>query len=439
MGKLALLALASLLAASAAQAQSQPTAKVSTLIPATTPFNGSELLYIVQGGMSKQTPVTTFQSQFATNYLPLAGGTLTGLLRFGVLAPLGLTGGNQTGTAPWFGLLGERAPGSCSSIASGLWSGNTAGLLCFSDLATAATDPTGAVAGNPRWLVLLNTVTQDTILNPVSLGIVNLSYATGAKITGINTIIGGNNADVPNETTHVEMDFQGVTNASVLSQGLEMQAFNGITASVGFRFTANGSGTFNLGGDFSGAMFNTAAVKFGANQPDLLFEDASGSHPLYVRTDGSDDMEFFSGGTARLFTFGDGGTNHAFVMSGSSNNYVQTVAAANGSAPFLEAIAGGTDASANLGLEAFGSGGSVILVSNGVNALTAGPSSVALLQPLGLDGPFSVAGTPLPTCNSGLRGAVTYVTDATARSTTYTGSGAVVDSVFCNGSAWLTQ
>jgi hypothetical protein len=61
------------------------------------------------------------------------------------------------------------------------------------------------------------------------------------------------------------------------------------------------------------------------------------------------------------------------------------------------------------------------------------------VQPIVLAGPYSAAGTPIPTCNATLGGATAYVTDATARATTYTSGGGVTDSVFCNGTNWLTQ
>jgi hypothetical protein len=55
---------------------------------------------------------------------------------------------------------------------------------------------------------------------------------------------------------------------------------------------------------------------------------------------------------------------------------------------------------------------------------------------------FSAAGTPLPTCNSGLKGAMAIVSDATSPTYngTYTSGGAVTVPVICPGSApWLTH
>jgi hypothetical protein len=53
---------------------------------------------------------------------------------------------------------------------------------------------------------------------------------------------------------------------------------------------------------------------------------------------------------------------------------------------------------------------------------------------------YSVAGTVLPTCNSGLKGMELVVSDATSPTYlgTYAGSGAVTTPVLCNGTNWVT-
>ena len=53
---------------------------------------------------------------------------------------------------------------------------------------------------------------------------------------------------------------------------------------------------------------------------------------------------------------------------------------------------------------------------------------------------YSVAGTPLPTCNAGAKGIQLVVSDATLPTFlgTYSGSGAVVSPVMCNGTNWVT-
>jgi hypothetical protein len=54
---------------------------------------------------------------------------------------------------------------------------------------------------------------------------------------------------------------------------------------------------------------------------------------------------------------------------------------------------------------------------------------------------YSAAGTPLPSCVTGIKGELAVVSDATTPTYmgTYTSGGAVVAAVICNGSAWLTH
>ena len=56
-------------------------------------------------------------------------------------------------------------------------------------------------------------------------------------------------------------------------------------------------------------------------------------------------------------------------------------------------------------------------------------------------GTYSVAGTPLPTCNAAIKGVRAYVSDATAPTyhAAYAGSGAVGAGVACDGSIWRTE
>lgn len=53
-------------------------------------------------------------------------------------------------------------------------------------------------------------------------------------------------------------------------------------------------------------------------------------------------------------------------------------------------------------------------------------------------GPYTVS--TLPTCNSGARGARSYVTDATTPAflATLVGAGSVVSPAFCNGTTWIS-
>ena len=67
-------------------------------------------------------------------------------------------------------------------------------------------------------------------------------------------------------------------------------------------------------------------------------------------------------------------------------------------------------------------------------------SAVTCATTILLAGPYSAAGTPLPTCNTGTKGKMAYVSDATAPSFrgTYVSGGAVITPVFCDATNWLT-
>jgi hypothetical protein len=54
---------------------------------------------------------------------------------------------------------------------------------------------------------------------------------------------------------------------------------------------------------------------------------------------------------------------------------------------------------------------------------------------------FSAAGTPLPTCSSIFNGQRVMVSDATSPTynAAYSSGGAVLASVVCNGTNWVTQ
>ena len=77
--------------------------------------------------------------------------------------------------------------------------------------------------------------------------------------------------------------------------------------------------------------------------------------------------------------------------------------------------------------------GVTIVVSAGV----AVANSQALLNPGTI---YSVAGTPLPTPTTGLKGARAVVSDATTPlwMQVYTGSGTTICPVFCDGTNWVT-
>jgi hypothetical protein len=210
------------------------------------------------------TGAVTFR--FPVNLGP--GPTIINALQLGTFAPE-LVPGNQTGTSPWLGWLFERTKGQCSTDFGGLFpSSNVEALECVSELSAASTDPAGSVAGlGTRAALAIDVKTTDTILNSVALQGINLSYNTGAKSYGIDLIVGNNNSGVTAaQVTGLEVDLQG-TGPVTFEEGLEIQAFNSVTANVGGRFTASGGtpGTFGIGWDYSGATYTVAAENFANN------------------------------------------------------------------------------------------------------------------------------------------------------------------------------
>jgi hypothetical protein len=73
-----------------------------------------------------------------------------------------------------------------------------------------------------------------------------------------------------------------------------------------------------------------------------------------------------------------------------------------------------------------------------LSTLSKSDSVIGGFGPVTVQGPYSAAGTALPTCNASLKGALYYVSDATSPTYggTYTSGGAVYALAFCNGSAW---
>jgi hypothetical protein len=153
-----------LLALLAAPAAAQQTAKISVLPPASTPFAGSELLYIVQGGASKQTSYSTFVSQFAQFPLALANGTTATTQTLG-------DNSNKVATDAFVAatVTGGTIP-SCPSLLNS----PVGALTCITVLAggvTATTQPTGdASAKVATDLFVVNQFNANLGYNAVAAG-----------------------------------------------------------------------------------------------------------------------------------------------------------------------------------------------------------------------------------------------------------------------------
>lgn len=62
-------------------------------------------------------------------------------------------------------------------------------------------------------------------------------------------------------------------------------------------------------------------------------------------------------------------------------------------------------------------------------------------SPIRLPGPYSAAGTPVPTCNSAAAGQTIYSTDITTLTfnATYASGGSAIGPLFCNGTNWTAH
>lgn len=61
--------------------------------------------------------------------------------------------------------------------------------------------------------------------------------------------------------------------------------------------------------------------------------------------------------------------------------------------------------------------------------------------PFPLPGPYSAAGTPVPTCNAGSAGQILWSNDITTMTynATYVSDGSLIGPLFCNGTNWTAH
>lgn len=225
---------------------------------------------------SGTTVALTTSPVFTTPTLGAATGTS---LALGSFAPV-LTSGNQSGTSPWIGWAFERSAGQLSSAMAGIWSGsNTEALFGISELASSSNDPTGAVAGYPRFAFVTDVSTTTSVLQSIALGAINIGNANGANVGGLNVVIGQNSGITGGATVGIEVDMQG-SGSSAYSSGVEVQAFDR-TFDYGQRLIVANNGKFDIGYHFADGNYVTAAADFGnddgTNKQRVLFRGTSGA------------------------------------------------------------------------------------------------------------------------------------------------------------------
>lgn len=177
------ISLVSLLVASSALAQN---AKVSTLIPVTTPLTGSELFYVVQGGVSKN---MTF-SQLSASLLPL-NNTWTGTNLWTPPSPTWSSYTTQyqpivfnLGGLPLASTVGGFTPGGYTS------GGQTTAVLAALD--TPSTDQAllqpGSVSGNINIALAGNCRSASTVKGCVGVFGGGMPNANGVSNWGANFV-----------------------------------------------------------------------------------------------------------------------------------------------------------------------------------------------------------------------------------------------------------
>jgi hypothetical protein len=212
--------------------------------------------------------------------------------------------------------------------------------------------------------------TTSTILDSVALGVINLTNNAGNKGYGCNIVVGNNNSGVTAaEIAGIEIDLQG-TGPVTFYEGMEIQAFNGVSANVGFRLTGNGSGNFGIGIDLSGGTYTSSALKIGNNQS-LAFADTSGSHDASIVMSSANILSIFAG-SDHATQFGDGGSLTSLYLNNPGNNYIEISPTTSGNSPFISAV--GSDSVINLNLQA--KGAAVNLISGSTTIMSVGDSVV---------------------------------------------------------------
>lgn len=204
----------------------------------------------------------------------LNASNLTGTIQFATFAPH-LFLGNQTGTSPWIGWGYERVSGQLSSDMAGIWpSSNTETLWGIEETASSGNDPTGAVAGSPRFTMLLDTRTTTSILDVVTLGVVNVGQNTGGNVVGENIVVGANAA--VSRITGLEIDLQGSQTPSTF-EGIQLNPI-AATAGNGIRFGGGLGGTMTNGESHTGATYTNSALLLGpytsGNKQRIVFNNS---------------------------------------------------------------------------------------------------------------------------------------------------------------------
>jgi len=419
--RLCLAALALALSASAAHADSTVSA-----LTAASALTGPELFYCVQSAADRKCTATQLQTFIGGGGTTIGTSTITG----------GTSGNFLYNNA---GIYGERTPTQTTAV-----------LIPFSTSTTAQ----GVVPGS-------NGAAATSFLNATGAWSVPAGgsggVTIGATITGSCT-----------------SGFNLYSNAGVI--GCQANGGGGLPIiGTGATVTASAplldlSQTFNNAAvTFTGIRTNFTNTASAAASKLFDFQVGGGSF-MYASTDGAVTISQQTAATSSfaLTIIQQGATIATFSSASSGLSLYQNLVLANGVGQAINWGGGALlyeDVAFILG-QRNGANAQGFRVYNTADTGTGNPTNyeravldwtttgstftvgtqmggTGLARPMMLvqTGLYSAAGTALPTCVAGLKGARTVVSDATAPTynANYASGGAITANVLCNGSNWVTQ
>ncbi len=263
---------------------------------------------VTSGAINGITGIANTPVSGSTGAFTNLSATTMGL--FGLNAAPQFVAGNQTGTNPWLKTLYEQNPGDISSIL-GLYSGNTQAFLGVSDRVSAATDPTGATAGQLTAGIFAMMTNNGSILDATPLESVCKNAANATICTGLNVILTGGSGLSGTADEIFEGDLQ-VNSAPSNSNGMQMIAFLEPYGNAFALSSADGVGTFQTGFGIAGIAAGGEGILFGS----------SPAQTMDVGIDfGSGDI--YSAGAIRLYASTSGAAQQGlYLIGGTGNNAV---------------------------------------------------------------------------------------------------------------------
>lgn len=244
----------------------------------------------------------------------------------------------------------------------------------------------------------------------------------GASLAGPTTTLGPADAASPTaQALGVQSVVTGTSNTAGAIWSHTDSAGTGTANSGGFSFKAHPAGS-------TGSTPNAAVTVFNVGQAATAQSGTAYSYQLVAPATGTNY-------NVSIGTFGSSALNQTTFHQGGAGIYYM-----NGSGLFgigVVGFASSVNSAPDTGFSRSAAG--VVNLGNGTAANQTGSLIAAQVQLSGVI--YSAAGTALPSCATGTKGAHATVSDATSPTYlgTYTSGGAVIAPVFCNGTTWLTD